>query len=82
MSKFESEDTIAAIATPIGEGGIAVIRVSGPGVFDAVEPFFISHEKEKLRDRPANTIHWGKFTDPAGLPVDQVLVSIFRAPQS
>ena len=82
MSKFDFEDTIAAIATPVGEGGIAVIRVSGPGVFDAVEPFFVSHENKKLRDRPANTIHWGKFIDPAGFPVDQVLVSIFRSPQS
>ncbi|HOW87902.1 MAG TPA: tRNA uridine-5-carboxymethylaminomethyl(34) synthesis GTPase MnmE [Candidatus Omnitrophota bacterium] len=82
MSRFELDDTIAAIATPAGEGGIAVIRVSGPGVFDAVDPFFISHENKKLRDRSANTIHWGKFTDPSGLAVDQVLVSIFKAPQS
>jgi tRNA modification GTPase len=82
MPKFELDDTIAAVATPAGEGGIAVIRVSGPGVFDAVEPFFISHENKKLRDRSANTIHWGKFTDASGFAVDQVLVSIFKAPQS
>jgi tRNA modification GTPase len=82
MSKFEMDDTIAAVATPAGEGGLAVIRVSGPGAFDAVEPFFVSHESQKLKERPANTIHWGKWVDPAGLPVDQVLVSIFRAPQS
>jgi tRNA modification GTPase len=83
MSKFELDDTIAAVATPAGEGGIAVIRVSGPGAFEAVEPFFSSHEDQKLGDRPANTIHWGKFLDPAtGRPVDQVLVSLFRAPQS
>jgi tRNA modification GTPase len=83
MSKLDLEDTIAAVATPAGEGGIAVIRVSGPGAFDAVQPFFMSHEDQKLNEKPANTIHWGKFTDPvAKLPVDQVLVSIFRAPQS
>ncbi|MDD5227143.1 MAG: tRNA uridine-5-carboxymethylaminomethyl(34) synthesis GTPase MnmE, partial [Candidatus Omnitrophica bacterium] len=82
MAKFELDDTIAAVATPAGEGGIAVIRVSGPGAFEAVGPFFVSHESEKLNQTPANTICWGKFTDPAGLLVDQVLVSCFRAPRS
>lgn len=82
MAKIDFEDTIAAIATPAGEGGIAVIRVSGPGALKAVEPFFASHEKTSLSEGAANTIHWGKFTDAAGLPVDQVLVSIFRAPRS
>jgi tRNA modification GTPase len=82
MAKLEWDDLIAAVATPAGEGGIAVIRVSGPGAFDAVEPFFVSHEREKLSDAPANTIRWGKFVDPAGALVDQVLVSCFRAPRS
>jgi len=82
MSKLDLEDTIAAIATPSGEGGIAVIRVSGPGAVKAVEPFFVSHGHEKLSEAPANTIRWGKFVDPVGLLVDQVLVSCFRAPRS
>ncbi|MEI7750658.1 MAG: tRNA uridine-5-carboxymethylaminomethyl(34) synthesis GTPase MnmE [Candidatus Omnitrophota bacterium] len=82
MSKLDFEDTIAAIATPSGEGGIAVIRVSGPGAFEAVEPFFVSSEHQKLSDAPANTIRWGRFLDPAGLLVDQVLMSCFRAPRS
>ena len=82
MAKLELEDTIAAVATPPGEGGIAVIRVSGPEAFGAVQPFFVSHEKLSLSERPANTIAWGKFMNPSGSLVDQVLVSIFRAPQS
>ena len=82
MSKFDLEDTIVAIATPAGEGGIAVIRVSGPRAFEAVEPFFVSQEHEKLNTTPPNAIRWGKIVDPAGLPVDQVLVSCFRAPRS
>jgi tRNA modification GTPase len=76
------DDTIAAIATPAGEGGIAVIRVSGPGAFQSVQPFFVSREKRNLGERAANTIVWGKFLDGSGALVDQVLVSIFRAPQS
>ncbi len=82
MTKIEMDDMIAAIATPFGEGGIAVIRVSGPGVLKTVEPFFVSHEESKLSDAAANTIHWGKFIETSGLPIDQVLVSIFRAPRS
>ena len=82
MTKIDFDDTIAAIATPAGEGGIAVIRVSGPGALRAVESFFSSHEKTPLSEGAANTIHWGKFMDGAGLPVDQVIVSIFRAPRS
>jgi len=82
MAKIDMGDTIAAIATPSGEGGIAVIRVSGPDAFKAVERFFVSHEKTKLSAGAANTVHWGKFVDAAGLPIDQVLVSIFRAPRS
>ena len=82
MSKLELDDTIAAVATPAGEGGIAVIRVSGPRAFEAVEPFFVSQEHGKLRETAANTICWGKFVDPAGLLVDQVLISCFRAPRS
>jgi len=82
MSKLDLDDTIAAVATPAGEGGIAVIRVSGPAAFGAVEPFFVSHEHEKLSDASGNTIRWGKFVDPARILVDQVLVSCFRAPRS
>jgi len=83
MSKLDLDDTIAAIATPIGEGGIAVIRVSGPGAFEAVGTFFKSPKSQRLGDEPANTILWGKFVLPeTEFPVDQVLVSIFRAPQS
>jgi tRNA modification GTPase len=82
MAKLGLDDTIAAVATPVGEGGIAVIRVSGPGAFEAVEPFFVAHGHEQLSRVPANTLCWGKFMDPNGLPVDQVLISCFRAPRS
>jgi len=82
MAKLEMDDTIAAVATPAGEGGIAVIRVSGSQSFDLVDSFFISHTHAKLKEVPANTIQWGKFMDPSGALVDQVLLSCFRAPRS
>lgn len=84
MSKLEFDDTIAAIATPLGEGGISVIRLSGPDVFDVLSPFFaaVSAEKKDLKMLPANTIHWGRFFDRDGKLIDQVLLSVFRAPYS
>lgn len=82
MAKIEHDDTIAAIATPIGEGGIAVIRVSGPDALEKMQPFFFSHEPKTLKNLPANTIHWGKISDSQGTILDQVLLSVFRAPHS
>lgn len=82
MPKLDLEDTIAAVATPAGEGGIAVIRVSGPVAFNVAEPFFVSSRHGKLGDTPADTIRRGRFMDPSGGLVDQVLISCFRAPHS
>ncbi len=76
-------DTIAAIATPYGEGGIAVIRVSGPGAFSIVETCFSSSSKKKgpFRDVPSHTIHHGYLCKETAL-IDEVLVSVFRSPRS
>lgn len=82
MAQFDTEDTIAAIATPIGEGGIAVIRVSGAEAVQTVQLFFISKSHQRLASSPANTIHRGEFRDLHGNRVDHVLVSLFRAPHS
>jgi tRNA modification GTPase len=82
MPKLELEDTIAAIATPLGEGGISVIRLSGPGAFACARPFFTAPSPTSIEEFPANTIHWGKITDREGRMVDQVLLSVFRAPHS
>ncbi len=82
MAKIELEDIIAAIATPVGEGGISVIRLSGPGALDFIQPFFISSGKKELKHAPANTILWGKFVTSEEKVIDQVLISLFHAPHS
>src|SRR3989339_217876 len=82
MPRLELDDTIVAIATPIGEGGISVIRVSGPDAFETVQPCFDAQTKKALKDLPADTIHRGKFLDSHKNMIDQVLVSIFRTPHS
>ncbi|CAH8720860.1 tRNA uridine-5-carboxymethylaminomethyl(34) synthesis GTPase MnmE [Paenibacillus thiaminolyticus] len=74
-------DTIAAVSTPLGEGGIAVIRVSGEGALSEVEKLFRS--KVKLTEAETHTIHYGHIVDPkTGERVEEVLVNVMRAPRS
>ena len=81
--KMDALDTIAAIATPHGEGGIAVIRVSGPAAFLTLEACFTPSSKKAgpLKELPSHTIHHGYFYKEEIL-IDEVLVSIFRSPRS
>lgn len=72
--------TIAAISTPIGEGGIAVIRLSGDDSIEVADKVFKG--KIKLSDAPSHTIHYGHIIDESSALVDEVLVSIMRAPKS
>ncbi|MBD2860717.1 tRNA uridine-5-carboxymethylaminomethyl(34) synthesis GTPase MnmE [Paenibacillus oceani] len=74
-------DTIAAIATPAGEGGIAVIRVSGPDSVELSDRIFSF--KGKLQDVPTHTVHYGHIVHPStGERIEEVLVTVMRAPRS
>ncbi len=73
-------DTIAAIATPPGTGGIAVIRVSGEQAFSIVQRCF--HGKKTLEKAQSHRLLFGKITDEDGAAIDEVLLSVFRAPHS
>ena len=73
--------TICAISTPYGSGGIAVIRVSGPSAIAIVDQLF--HGRKPLTQAPAYTVHYGEIRrETKGELLDQVLVSVFRAPHS
>ena len=74
-------DTIGAISTPPGEGGIAVIRVSGAESTNIADKLF--HGKNKLIDAPTHTVQYGYIVDPETLDkVDEVLVTLMRGPRS
>lgn len=74
-------DTISAIATAPGQAAISVIRISGPKSISIAEKIF--QGKVKLSRAKANTIHFGKIVDPTSqTTIDEVLVSVFRAPMS
>lgn len=81
MNTFSKQHTtIAALATPAGIGGIAVIRVSGNDAFSLVDSLF--HGKKKLADAESHTLHFGSILDANNNVVDSVLVSVFRSPHS
>ena len=75
-------DTIAAIATPIGIGGVAVIRVSGPNSIKIVDKcFHPSSKKLDFFSSPTHRIYHGHIREEKKF-IDEVLVSIFRNPHS
>jgi tRNA modification GTPase len=75
-------DTIIALATPSGMGAIAVIRLSGEKAIDIVDGFFRSTRKNKsLKNQKTHSIHLGFIVDKEHI-IDEVLVSIFKNPNS
>ncbi|HLT00095.1 MAG TPA: tRNA uridine-5-carboxymethylaminomethyl(34) synthesis GTPase MnmE [Acholeplasma sp.] len=72
-------DTIAAISTPIGTAGLSVIRVTGEGSIEAINSIFKGKDLTKAK---GNTIHYGHILDKDGSVVDEVMISVFRAPKS
>jgi tRNA modification GTPase len=77
------DDTIAAIATPLGEGGLAVVRISGAEAFAVADKIFLPGGKSspKPSTAPTHTIHYGKIIRH-GETVDEVLLSVLRAPRT
>lgn len=73
--------TIAAISTPLGEGGIGIVRLSGPEAINIVEEIFKPNKGPNLSQLPSLTVHLGKIYE-AEKTVDEVLVTVFRNPQS
>lgn len=72
------EDTICALATPMGTGAIGVIRISGPNAISIVSDCF---KGKNLNEVPTHTLHLGKMMDGKEI-VDEVLAAVFIAPKS
>lgn len=76
-------DTIAAISTPPGEGGIGIVRLSGDKAIDIAEKFFKSRNSRSLKDIMSHRMVYGHVIDPDnGYHVDEVLVSVMRSPHT
>lgn len=75
-------ETIAAISTPMSDGGIGIIRISGEDAFVVADRIYQSKSRnKKLSDQPSHTIHYGYIYDD-GIVIDEVLIMLMRAPRS
>ena len=90
MTDPMNQDTIAAIATPMGSGGIGIIRLSGPNSTAIAQELFrpvvrrtLSWDSRKCDNIPANRLNYGFICDPqSGAPIDEVLLAIMPGPRS
>jgi tRNA modification GTPase len=75
-------DTIAAIATPPGEGGVGIVRISGPDVWAVSDALFQPLDKKPVSQRDHGTFAYGKVIDSDGAEIDTGLALVMRAPKS
>lgn len=73
------QNTIVALATPAGEGALAIIRLSGPKSITIVNALFPSKD---LTQQVSHTLHYGTLHRPSGEVLDEVVVSLYRNPRS
>ena len=79
---YDTTDTIAAIATPLGESGIGVIRISGSHAYAVGDAIFCSPSGKPLAQRRDRSIQHGLVVADDGRPVDEVLMLIMKGPHS
>ncbi|MEC1374514.1 tRNA uridine-5-carboxymethylaminomethyl(34) synthesis GTPase MnmE [Heyndrickxia oleronia] len=76
-------DTISAISTPMGEGAIAIVRLSGDQAIEITDKLFVGVSGKKLENVSSHTIHYGKIIDPTtDEVVEEVMVSVMKAPKT
>ena len=77
------EDTITAIATPVGESGIGIVRMSGERAFPIARKLFRAPKGRKINWASSFKTHYGRIFDPRTKKiVDEVLLTLMRAPKS
>ncbi|HLU20968.1 MAG TPA: tRNA uridine-5-carboxymethylaminomethyl(34) synthesis GTPase MnmE, partial [Bacillaceae bacterium] len=76
-------DTIAAISTPMGEGAIAIVRLSGDEAIAIADKIFKSPNNKSLLEVPTHTIHYGHIVDPKSKEVaEEVMISVMKGPRT
>lgn len=78
---MNQEECICALATPAG-GAIGIIRLSGNDAITITDKIFQSANGKSLEEAKPYTLHYGEIKDKDGNTIDDVLVSVFRAPHS
>lgn len=76
-------DTIAAISTPLGEGAIAIVRLSGAEAIEIADKLFKTPSNKRLTEVDSHTIHYGHIIDPTtGFVVEEVMLSLMKGPKT
>jgi tRNA modification GTPase len=76
-------DTIAAISTPMGEGAIGIVRLSGDEAIKIADRLFQGKGGKRLRDVASHTINYGKIIDPQTNEIaEEVMVSVMKSPKT
>ncbi|MBI3314322.1 MAG: tRNA uridine-5-carboxymethylaminomethyl(34) synthesis GTPase MnmE [Candidatus Omnitrophica bacterium] len=82
MYQYRSlEDTIAAIATPPGQGGIGIVRLSGTQALTVAGRIFQMKNGKTIADAPTHTVHYGRIIHGDQM-IDEGLITVMRAPKS
>ena len=79
---FNATDTIAALATPVGESGIAVIRMSGPQALGVLSEVLRQPSGKAFGEWEHRRLYHGDFVEASGERVDEVMASVMRGPDS
>ena len=77
------DDTIVAISTPVGQGGIGIVRLTGSGAAPVADSVFRSRSGKRLTASPSHRMIYGQVINPAdGKVLDEALVTFMRAPNT
>jgi len=76
------DDTIVAISTPIGEGGIGIVRLSGEDALKIADDIFLPKNGKKPSRFKTYTVHYGHIIDKRQRIIDEVILTVMRSPRS
>jgi len=83
MKNIALDDVIAAISTPIGNGGIGIVRLSGNGAVEVADKIFNAADGIRLKEKKGHTITYGHIIDKkTSSVIDEVLVMVMLAPKT
>ncbi len=77
-----TDDTIVAISTSVGQGGIGIVRLSGDNALAITDKIFLAKNKKKPSECKSFTVHYGWIKDKQGEVIDEALLTVMRAPKS
>ncbi|MDD5079965.1 MAG: tRNA uridine-5-carboxymethylaminomethyl(34) synthesis GTPase MnmE [Candidatus Omnitrophica bacterium] len=81
MARQDLNDTIAAIATAVGDAGIGIVRISGANALNVADRVFFSKNKKRPSEHKTYTMHYGWVARDGDI-IDEVILTIMRAPYS